>query len=250
MRAKLFFMINKYYLAAYSFYSRCEPFNGYLNKKYWFIDHVWTDKNEAFIFTPPRPEVLLFFDPDSKKNEILNNQGIIRSAYKEYFRTREFKRLLKETNIYKRQVQHGWIKNHDEVIGYMEDLSGLDLPNQKIDIIITHPKLRNGICLSKNTICFGHTEDWKNYSTVYLCHEILHIMTNLSSSRIMHAIIEAIADNEIRIRLNKRGRYFETESNNHYMLRKILPYWLKYLNDINRDNIIRLERKIKGAIGA
>ena len=91
----------------------------------------------------------------------------------------------------------------------LEELSGIKLPDITIQVYLTHPKLKNGMAVDNQTIVWGHPEDWPNYSTVYLCHEIMHILTNLDRSDITHAVIELMADNELRIRLNNKGKYFQ-----------------------------------------
>ncbi len=110
----------------------------------------------------------------------------------------------------------------------------MPLPKKQISVYVTHPKLNNGICLSPNIICWGHEEEWKNYSIVYLCHEILHTMFWEDNSEITHSVIELATDNELRIRLQKKGKYFETKTNRK-ILKKIYPKWINYLKNNNQN---------------
>ena len=126
-------------------------------------------------------------------------------------------------------------------------------------MLITHPKLKNGFAMPRyNTIGWGHSEDWKNYSTVYLCHEIMHLLTK--NTKTMHALIQLMTDNELRIRLNKKGRYFTykkitqaTKMPPYFkelwqLEKKIYPYWKEYLKDKKGRNIIDLEKEIERKI--
>ena len=119
---------------------------------------------------------------------------------------------------------------------------------------IFHPKSFNGHANSeKKTIKWGHSEDWKNYSTVYLAHEILHIIVNDTSEN-MHAIIQLATDNELRIRLNKEGEYFtfrkipDIKEMSSYIRKifdlekEIYPKWKEFLKDNKNRSIIDLEK--------
>lgn len=68
----------------------------------------------------------------------------------------------------------------------------------------------------------------------YIIYEALHSL--FGPSEVEHAIIELIADNELRIRLNKSGEYFEY---GHDYLRpvliKLIPEWKSYL--LSNENI-------------
>ena len=135
----------------------------------------------------------------------------------------------------------------------MQDLSGFKLTQKQITVYITHPKLKNGRMIpNRNVILWGHSEDWKNYSTVYLCHELMHIATEnkFKNSELGHAIIELLVDNEFRIRLNKKGDYFnecKTVIGHEYLKsleNKIIEHWKQYLNKKGEKNIFELEKSL------
>ncbi len=156
---------------------------------------------------------------------------------------RAFERLYRETEEYRTFVERQWNQNKKEVLSEFYAITGLKLPDEDITVYITHPALRNGVTLSRlNSMCWGHPEDWKNYTTVYLCHELLHILTaERRDSEVMHAIIELACDNELRIRLNGKGEYFNESGKRvgHSELLKIekqiLPHWRKYLKKGKKD---------------
>lgn len=149
-------------------------------------------------------------------------------------------------------IKNQWKKNEKEALRILQEISGLPIPRHKITVYITHPKSRNAKTLDRNTIVIGRIENWKNYLTVYLCHELMHIMTwpahFQSNFNILHAII-MLADDELKIRLNKKGGYlsFKKEELNAEVIKlinsakKILPYWRKYLNGNIGKNILGLK---------
>ena len=109
----------------------------------------------------------------------------------------------------------------------MKKLTGLKL-NKKFTVYITHPSLRNGRYRGNNTIEWGHHENWRNYATIYLWHEILHSYIGYGDKE--HAVIELITDEELRIRLNG-GKYPPFVGHNYLgnMKKKMLPKWREYL---------------------
>ena len=165
-------------------------------------------------------------------------------------RSQEYKRLIQETKKYTIFVQKQWRRNEKKILSFVESITGIKLPKKTIDIYLTHPKLNNGMTLDDSTIVWSHSEDWKNYATVYLCHELMHIFTNHDPSEITHAVIELMTDNELRIHLNGKGIYFKESGKEvgHRSLRKlekkILPRWKIYLKKKDK-NIFKFLEEIK-----
>ena len=131
------------------------------------------------------------------------------------------------------------------------------MPDKTVTVLLTHPKLNNGINFPKsNIIGFGHIEEWPNYASVYFCHELMHILTDgkYKNGDVVHAIIELMTDNELRARLDKRLK--KGFNIGHLGLRdlrkKIYPHWQEYLRR-KKKNIFNFEKemikkiKIKGA---
>ncbi len=250
---KFKFQINKYYLLCHALAGGKEkkdtPFSGWINlterlyrkskEVYALITGVplWTSAGEL-IFT--KSENFSYFRKVCKLAEEL---------LKKATRSPEFKRLFKETREYLEIVRKQWSKNEKKVFKLLSIITGLKLPSKSVTVLITHPRLRNGTSFpQQNIIGWGHKEEWKNYSTVYLCHELLHILTHNKSKNLtlMHALIELATDNELRIRLNKKGKYFDVKT--HKFLLKlekyILPFWEKYLRDGKEKDIFELEKKL------
>ncbi len=184
-------------------------------------------------------------------NSFLNITEKVEKIYKEIEKAKEFKRLLTETKKYKSFVENQWKKNEQFVLNYIQNILGLKIPNYTIKIYIFHPKTFHGRAnFDLKSIAWGHPEDWKNYSTVYLCHELMHILTykKTKNAMLMHAIIELAMDNELRIRLNKKGKYFKENniSVGHKSLKSlensILSQWHKFLkNKNNKSDIFKFE---------
>jgi len=258
---RLEFFINKYELAAQIFRHRMAkpqdfPFWRKIEEKLWA-----KYKNEpALYFIYPK---YLDWSFQLIRLEIKNNKIIpplkkigdkLLKIYKEIFVSAEFKKIIKETDDFLIKVERQWGENELAVLGYFKQILGLKIPS-KITVVILHPRLCVGKAVpNKNKILWGHPEEWKNYSTVYLAHELLHILTEnkYKNYDLIHAIIELAADNELRIRLNKYGRYFKENNHSvgHKNLRKlekkILPFWKSYLK--KPTNIFLLESRIKKAL--
>lgn len=230
-------------------------------------ERIWQKHREepAYYFLNPKyikltiERLQVNFTKGNTKN-ILSKQGIIlEKIYQEIFKSSEFKRLLKETKKHLIFVRNQWSKNKKRALKILQEISNLPIPKHKITIYITHPKSRNAKTIDKDTIVIGRTENWENYLTVYLCHELLHIMTWPAhfqpNFNILHAII-MLADDELKIRLNKKGKYlsFKKEElsaevvNLINLAKKILPYWKKYLVGELGKNILDFKNFLSNKI--
>jgi len=252
---KLEFKINKYYLVGYTILSPNKPFIAWKKLE----EKIWQRNREkpAYYFLNPKyinwaiEKLQTDFSNKNTKSVFLKQATVLKKIYQEIFKTKEFKRLRKETEKYLNFVKNQWKRNEKEALKILQEVSGLPIPKHKISVYTTHPKSHNGKTLDKKTIVWGHTEDWENYATVYLSHELLHIMTWPShfqkNYNISHALICLATNNELRIRLNKKGKYFKdrkiyTEYPEMIKLEKaILPHWKKYLGGKTGKNILELK---------
>ena len=166
----------------------------------------------------------------------------------------EFKKLLQEAERYRAWVENEWRKKGEFTLHILKDITGLTFPHFTLTVLITHPELSNGSNIpEEKIICWGHSEDWKNYTIVYLCHEILHILTHKKfiNEEVMHAIIELATDNELRIQINQKGQYFKEGRYEvgHVRLRnlekRMLPLWKKYLRgNLKAKSIVSFEKLV------
>ena len=239
---KLNFEINKEYLAAHA-----------LKAAWWNKSPFPEWKKIAFKMQKKYPDAELFFYGDSalavKKFDIYQK---FENLIKEIITSKDFQKIYNETEDYLKFIKNQWDKNKKEALQTIEELLNFKIPDKNITVFITHPKLKNGATLRKyNTILWGHPEDFENYSTVYLCHELLHLIIpgNIQNDYEleMHALIEMITDDELRMRLNKKGRYFEVPTHKELLKirKKIYPEWKRYLKEKRGMNIIDLVKKLK-----
>lgn len=218
------------FLHAINMAQKNEPFKGwgeYTNKIY--------DANPAiFYFLASASEYELYLSANQTRAELAS---LAEQVLENQKRTPEYKRLVKETEDYLKFVSSQWDINKEKAMAVISELTGIVLPDIDVTIYLTHPKLNNGLSLDKTTLVWGHSEDFKNYSTVYLCHELMHLLTDLDNSDVAHAIIELMIDNELRIRLNNEGVYFEYPGHSHLieLEKKILPEWQKYLKQSKKN---------------
>lgn len=139
--------------------------------------------------------------------------------------TKEFNQLFIDTTVYKTWLEKEWLKSKVNVAKELRDILRIELPKEQFTVFLVAPKICMGWYIGDKKILWGHTENWTNYSIVYLVHEYLHDL--LGCNKLEHALIELIADNELRLRLNKSGDYFYI---NHKM--------------IGHDFILELEKQI------
>lgn len=149
--------------------------------------------------------------------------------------SKQYKKILLQTQKYLLLCKSQWNKNLNHSSFLVRELTGIKMI-RRFDVYISHPSLKNGMNLN-GKILWGHNEDWTNYTTVYLWHEILHSYLSIpKNDRWNHAIIQLIADNELRIKLNG-GAYppFYGHKELFPLMRKILPLWKKYLKSQNKN---------------
>ncbi len=248
---KLKFKLNRYYLLTHALPLSDLPFLAWENLQ----NTLWEKFPKAYYLLTTHPEVA--FIGNNPLRELSQTCQEVKKMISEAFGSKEFNRLYRESEKYFHFIQKQWRESGGEASDILQKLSGLPLPNKTITIFITHPKLYRGFALPVyNIIGFGYAEDYKNSSTINLCHEILHLMTK--NTRVMHALIELLANNELRIQLNRDGKYFvfqesdETKDSPLHVYvgrmrkfeKKILPFWKEYLKHRNGKNLIDLEKEI------
>lgn len=242
---QLEFKINKQYLLVHALRQNIQPFPEWVNLK----NYLWRTSSVGYSFLAGSPEVFL------QITTLKSNEKILKDSLrllKKGMNRKEFKRLYRETADYSKWLKQEWKNNKDKIFKWIQEISGISSSSIKVSVFVTHPKLCNGKMLNASTICWGHPEDWKHYSIVYLTHELLHILTDgkYKNQNLMHALIEFLADNEIRIRLNQGGKYFcegKFRIGHKYLLpieKKILPYWKKFLADKKMKNLFYFEKEI------
>ena len=253
---KLKFEINKYELVAQVFRLRYK-YPDFL--KYWESLEkrlISKYKNEpAFYllylkYNDWGLRMILFGTEKKNFKKSFGNAGLsLEKISLEIFKSREFLRTYSETEKYLNEIKKQWKKNEKCVFNYFEKILGLNLNNQNIKIYIFHPDIYNGRSESElNIILWSHPEEWKNYNSVYIAHEILHILLDNKISdgeyEIMHTIIELATDYELKKRLNEKGG--DITIGHEYLLKnrkRLLPHWNEYIK--NPTNILDFYKKAK-----
>lgn len=207
-----------------------EPFAGWSE----FTNEIWEDNPAVFYFLAGSPEYTLYSSPQQSLDLLVKQASEVLEAIKQ---SSIYSRLIEETSDYLKFVDQQWKQNEQKALSIIQKLTGLELPKSKITVYLTHPKLKNGLAVDQKTIVWGHSEDFKNYTTVYLCHELMHILTDLDNSKITHAIIELLTDNELRIQLNQKGTYFEYPGHSSLrpLTKMLLPRWKIYLKQEDKN---------------
>src|SRR3990167_11058506 len=216
------FEINKKYLFLHAFRHKLKVSPKWVQ----LHNKIWTIDKDVYNFLIGRPEIMIsnrsLKQLSAKSDKIISN----------ILRANEFKKVYQKTKLYKKWISEQWNRNKINVNSILKKILKIDIPKIKFIVFLTHPRLTNGHYMGNYRICWGHPENWKNYSIVYLAHEALHEILK-DHTKLMHAIIELISDNQLRIELNKNGKYFDIDG--HKDLKKIekilYPYWIKYLND-------------------
>jgi len=239
---KLNFVIDKNYLIVHIL--SCMGKDNFSSLKYRkdiisFQNYAYGKSKKYYNFLTNK---LKFFPNDlTDKNIHLFTKGLL-SFLKQLSGSREFKKIYSQTEEYLRFCEKQWNKNYGNAEQIIKELTGFRL-NKNFIIYITHPSLKNGKYIGGNKIAWGHNENWPNYTTVYLWHEILHSYFGHSDSN--HAVIELIANEELRSRLNDSKyppfighKYLES------IKKKLLPSWKKYLKS-NKKSIIEFHKDIK-----
>jgi hypothetical protein len=227
---KLKFLIDPKYVFLHAFNQdqRKEPFRGWGN----FTMKIWDKYPQECYLLAGYAEW-----PIIKKSSLSMTADNAEKLLDTWLKNPQARKLIKETEKYKNWLEKEWGEKGQDALNELKKITKIQLPNRTISVYITHPKLNNGMTINTKTITWGHSEDWENYSIVYLCHEIMHIVLWNSKSSVSHAAIELATDNELRIKLNKRGEYFREGKYDigHNKLKeveqKLFPRWKKYLKD-------------------
>lgn len=239
---KLSFVIDKNYLIVHAL--SCVEKDSFSSLKYRrdiinFQNYAWRKSKKYYNFLTNK----LKFFPDelTEKNIYLFTKELF-SLLKQLSSSKEFKKIYSQTEKYLKFCEKQWDKNCEITEQIIKELTGFRL-NKNFIIYITHPSLRNGRSIGKNRITWGHNEDWPNYATVYLWHEILH--SYFEYSDLNHAVIELITDEELRSRLND-NKYppFIGHKRLENIKKKLLPRWRKYLKS-NKKSILKFHKSIK-----
>lgn len=115
------------------------------------------------------------------------------------------------------------------------------MPSKTLTVLITHPKFRNGTAYTHHQkIGWGHSEDWKNYSSLYLAHEIMHFL--LPIGPVYHDLIYILIDTELRKVLDKNCKLLRWKQSPIEKLTR--KEWQKFKKIHHKENILELGKYI------
>lgn len=162
----------------------------------------------------------------------------IKEMIKNTIRQPIFKKIISDTKKYVNETKNDRNSKKDKIINITETIMRTKLHGSFEIDMVNGNDINQGQNLSrllgKNKILFGHLDDFPNYTLVYFVHEILH--SHFGFTKVEHAIIELIADNYLRMQLNKTNEYFIANNKRigHFYLKeleeKMLPDWKKYID--------------------
>lgn len=109
-----------------------------------------------------------------------------------------FQDIINETNNTIPLLIEEWNRNYEVLKEYINSL-GINLKSE-FRVYVNHPIFLEGQYWGDGIIIWSYRNDFPNYNSIYIWHEILHEF--LGKSEIEHALIELIADNEMRRLLN------------------------------------------------
>lgn len=147
----------------------------------------------------------------------------------------EYNRLIDATKKYRDWLEREWNRKSTRVIRELSDIVRTELPVHPITVYVVEPTIRWGQYTRGHGIVWGHDEEWNNYSMVYLSHEYLHSF--LPKTNVAHAVIELATDNELRLRLNGNGKYFDIDTRSRLLgiEKELLSNWREYLRISSGD---------------
>lgn len=228
---KLLFKIDKDYLIYYSINNTSpDRFSSLIYK-----DDIINLQNYAWDLSKETNDLLRGLALPNTLN-ISNTDTSISDFFNNIKNSNEFRIVYKQTLDSLEDCKKEWQSNLEKSKGIMNEMTGLEF-NKEMTVYITHPSLKNGK-YNNNIIEWSHNseQDWPNYSTVYLWHEILH--SYFDYSEYSHSIIQLVTDNELRVKLNG-GNYppFEGHKELFPLMNELLQKWIEYLSGSQRDII-------------
>lgn len=200
-----------------------------------FQNFVWNTSKEMYELLTSR----------SNPFNNLDNCGTkLESFLAEIKSSNELSEVIKQTQESLLLVKKEWEDNFNKSYKIIKEITGINFREAIFTVFLTHPSLQNGYYAGKSSICWSYRNDFENYNTVYLWHEILH--SKFKIDELSHTLIQLVTDNELRIRLNG-GTYppFEGHQELFHLMEKLLPEWDVYLQNKEVKDIFKFYKEVK-----
>lgn len=190
------------------------------------FQEIFSDTGVAFASTlaPEQPHHLGWKPPLGRLDELVE-QALLHPLYQ-----RIQAETLQAAELIRAEWEGAYERSHEIVF----DVVGGPL-EETLKVFVTHPCLRQGRFLAdQRAIAWTFAEDQPHSNVIYLWHEVLHAF--LPRGNLGHAVLELVADEELRIRLNG-GSYPPFIGHPHLSPIKeiLLPVWREYLRRSERD---------------
>lgn len=245
----LTFSINKPFLLVSAIFKKTSGVENLTPLK----NRLWEEHKTGYQFLKDPDIFGIFSGNDFNKSLTVITTDVV-ALVESGLASKELDNVLAETEEYKTWLEKEWDQNKARIEQELKSILKIDLPSGDFEVLVVHPKIGLGRSLGKNRLAWGHSEDWPNYSLVYLAHEMFHSV--LGSSPLAHAVIELATDNELRIRINGSGDYLyisEKPVGHDFLLeleKYLLPSWQEFLkgSESVTEYLKRMEKEIPATL--
>jgi hypothetical protein len=164
-----------------------------------------------------------------------------RTFNKKLMRTNEFQKLLKQTMMYKENLIFEYALLKENIEKLLKEILRVELKGVFTCYVIDKDF---GICkneIGTENIIYGVNSYYSHLQIILLLNNVIcNVMEKIyGKSDIVKSIMEIAIMNELRIRLNKKGTYFEINGEefiyNKELTNEIYPFWLKYMENDNKN---------------
>lgn len=203
---------------------------------------LWVNYKNEYNMTFKDRSIMLR-DP---KNFIPNDDTI----YNIFLDTKEYGKILKNTEKYRKQILEIWDNNKKVLNKELMDILKFDIKSYNVFIVDYLLDVLDIVSFEdedNNLIILGKKMDSSNPNKILidLVYEIVkkEVMEYRKDYKeIVQAIVELAILNELSTRVNKRSQYLTGDTSLSYLKVQIYPYWLMYLGVSKEDMKKYMER--------
>lgn len=165
---------------------------------------------------------------------------------------KEFKTIVAQTRKRKAFCEKQWKQNLKRSTRIMTSLTGLAF-KRCVTVYISYPGMPGGRYQGRKgpkdcpyAIMWGGREDFSDFTTVYIWHELLH--SYFPNGQLEHAVIQLLTDNELRVRLAGDKRPYPPYVGHQRLVPWMLwlrPAWKRYLSQKGQRDIRTFVKKAR-----
>ncbi len=233
------FILNDYFLVSYLFTNGRNFIGNYKDQERIdvvnFLQYAWDDNESLYIAMSGRFGLAGMVP--ILENHKFSSFGIhIDEFIDKITKTKEYERIRDQTKNSIERCKGEWDKNFEKTSDFLSNY-GIEVDG-KYKIWMSHPAIRAGQNIGRNDIIWADRNDWPNYNTVYIWHEILHSYFDKFGVKKMieEVIVQLLTDNEMRKMLNGTDYPpFEGHDDTVNMMEAIYPDWKEFLAQDKKD---------------